>query len=813
MKKNARNRNEAGQARVSVKGRKSSFKRISLILKKLLKRTQKLHTKQKSLKRKDKVLLRQSKTLMSRMEGVEGKASELQLRVTQLQAANRGLLDSLARANDEGVSVPARLDRVESWLGTEEAESERLWKKVDGLDHRAEDYAGRLEILEQNLSTLADSLEELKLRLGNDPDEDGFGAELRQRIETVEGLYAELNERSVALASAVAELPGDRRPDQTDAPSADQAEVEKRLRNLDEDVARLRQGAASLLREFNDLSARFGDVIGRSGIDQDTAGHALQSRVDGIESQDSDLAARADRQGKHLEDINGRARELEERVSSLSAPGELDDKINNLDKGLHDTAAALQQRLGELEAAIGDQQQRAAGMSTDLNSLSDRLAEAASSAEGPLEQGRMLENRIADIAANLDDLERVFNETKSRHQEQLEQLVSDFTEEKRRLTEIPAAVDGLSKRIDDVAGGASKQSEQCLEFKQGIEGLEAARREFITRLDNHERQIQETVFRAEGLDRKIGNASGLNIRVDALEKIQKEMQGGLSGDKEELDQQIRNLTTGHREHLSSYSSFRNTLAMIGLALLVLGAAGYWFGSDWIATRFAENDKQIEKFGRHLISQDAQLKAWGRQLASGPSPASPEPGIALEEWNRMKSELELQKKVLSGQVAIHEEYRENLGTIRRDLGKTRVALDAYLERQEEINAVTHKLGEHLEALEKQPTGSGGALQGRQGTALKDSSWIRQRNPAHYTIQVAGAYGREVLADIGGRLSLPGPLALYQRDWNGREWNVLLYGDFSSKTEAQAAINSLPEEIMAAKPWVRRLSWVQEDLEGR
>jgi chromosome segregation ATPase len=808
MKKNARNRNKAEKARVSVKGRKSGFRRISLVLKKLLKRTQKLHTKQKSLKRKDKVLLRQSKTLMSRMEGVEGKASELQLRVTQLQAANRGLLDSLARANDEGVSVPARLDRVESWLGTEEAESERLWKKVDGLDDRAEDYAGRLEILEQNLSTLADSLEELKLRLGNDPDEDGFVAELRRRIETVEGLYAELNEKSVALASAVAELPGDRRPDQTDAPSADQAEVEKRLRSLDEDVARLRQGAASLLREFNDLSARFGDVIGRSGIGQDT-GHALHD----VESQDSDLAAQADRQGKHLEDINGRARELEERVSSLSAPGELDDKINNLDKGLHDTAAALQQRLGELEAAIGDQQQRAAGMSTDLNSLSDRLAEAASGAEGPLEQGRMLENRIADIAANLDDLERVFNETKSRHQEQLEQLVSDVTEEKRRLTEIPAAVDGLSKRIDDVAGGASKQSEQYLEFKQGIEGLEAARREFITRLDNHERQIQETVFRAEGLDRKIGNASGLNIRVDALEKIQKEMQGGLSGDRDELDQQIRNLTTGHREHLSSYSSFRNTLAIIGLVLLVLGVAGYWFGSDWIATRFADNEKQIEKFGRHLIAQDAQLKAWGRQLASGPSPASPEPGIALEEWNRMKSELELQKKVLSGQVAIHEEYRKNLGTIQRDLGKTRVALDAYLERQEEINTVTHKLGEHLKALEKQPTGSGGALQGRQGTALKDSSWIRQRNPAHYTIQIAGAYGREVLTDISGRLSLPGPLALYQRDWNGREWNVLLYGDFSSKTEAQAAINSFPEEIMAAKPWVRRLSWVQEDLEGR
>ena len=409
---------------------------------------------------------------------MEGKTSDLQLRVTQLQTANRGLLDSLARANDDGVSVPSRMNKVETWLGAEEAESERLWKKVEGLDGRAEDYTDRLEVFEKNLSSLANSLEELKFRVGDAPDGDEFVTELRQRIEKVEGLYTELSEKSVALASEVAALPErleDQQPEKTDALSADQAEVERRLRDLDEDVARLRQGAESLLREFNDLSARFGDVMGRSGVGQD-AGQTLKSRIEDTESQDSDLAAQTDRQGKHLEEINGRAQELEERVSSLYAPGELDGKISDPDKGLHDTAAALLQRLGKLETTLGDQQQHEAGMAADLSSFSDRLTQTASSVEGSLEQGRVLENRIADIAAGLEDFDQKLHDGGLKLEEQLERLSADVAEEKRHTAEIAEAVGALSGRIDGAVTPNGELSDQYLRLEKRIESQEGDRK-------------------------------------------------------------------------------------------------------------------------------------------------------------------------------------------------------------------------------------------------------------------------------------------------------------------------------------------------
>ena len=214
-------------------------------MEKLLKRTRKLHSRQKVLKRQDKALHRQNKALSARIGGVEGKASELLLRITQLQTANRGLLESISRASEEGVASPSRLDRVESWLAAEEAESGRLWQKVDSLDGKAEDYADRLEAIEQSLSSINVSLQELKFQVDKAPEERGFVNELRQRIDKVEKLYGELSEKGLGQTVAVEAAPGqtgDRPPEQPGAPSATDEVTEQRLQSLDEDVAGLKQG-------------------------------------------------------------------------------------------------------------------------------------------------------------------------------------------------------------------------------------------------------------------------------------------------------------------------------------------------------------------------------------------------------------------------------------------------------------------------------------------------------------------------------------------------------------------------------------------
>ena len=518
------------------------------------------------------------------------------------------------------------------------------------------------------------------------------------------------------------------------------------------------RGGESLLREFNDLSARFEDMVGRAGAGEKLE-PSLESRIADIESRDLDLSAQTDLQGKHLEEINGRARELEERISSLSQPATPEDGI---------------------------------------------------SAEVLLEQSRMLENRVTDMAADLDELGRKLDESKSMQQKQLEQLASEVNEEKLRTTEVSDLFDGLSRRLEETAGTSGEQSEQYLRFEQGIKDLEAARREFITRLDQHESQIQDTVSRAQELEKKVGKSAELHIPLQALEESQDELKQKLSGDMEELDQKLRSLTADLQEQPANLNRLRNFLAIVLMVLVIIGAGGYWFGSQRIEMRFTENDKQIEEFGRHLIAQDAQLKEWAMQRADMASQTAAASGIAPEEWDRLKSDLELQKKVLSRQVAIHEEYRENFGSIQRDLGKTRVALDEYVERQKEFHEVTRRLSKQLE--KRSPAGAKKQGMADPGGGLKDSNWLRQRNPGHYTIQLAGAYGEGVLEGIAGRLSLPGPVAVYQRDWNGRVWNVLVYGDFSSKREAQNAMESLPEEVKEAKPWIRSLSRVQADLEG-
>lgn len=54
-------------------------------------------------------------------------------------------------------------------------------------------------------------------------------------------------------------------------------------------------------------------------------------------------------------------------------------------------------------------------------------------------------------------------------------------------------------------------------------------------------------------------------------------------------------------------------------------------------------------------------------------------------------------------------------------------------------------------------------------------------------------------------------LYRMQQNGQVYTVILYGAFSQRAEALAALNGLPEEIRAGQPYLRTLAGVKKDIE--
>ncbi|EOV8410814.1 SPOR domain-containing protein [Providencia stuartii] len=53
-------------------------------------------------------------------------------------------------------------------------------------------------------------------------------------------------------------------------------------------------------------------------------------------------------------------------------------------------------------------------------------------------------------------------------------------------------------------------------------------------------------------------------------------------------------------------------------------------------------------------------------------------------------------------------------------------------------------------------------------------------------------------------------VYETVRHGRQWYVLVYGEFSNIASAKRALKNLPSAIQRDKPWVRSLRHVQSEL---
>ena len=82
-----------------------------------------------------------------------------------------------------------------------------------------------------------------------------------------------------------------------------------------------------------------------------------------------------------------------------------------------------------------------------------------------------------------------------------------------------------------------------------------------------------------------------------------------------------------------------------------------------------------------------------------------------------------------------------------------------------------------------------------------------------MQLVAAHNRAVIERVAGDAGLGGELAYYKGQYQGRDWYMLLYGDFPTKAQALSAVSELPQEIKVFKPWIRRLSWVHRELPAR
>jgi DamX protein len=85
-----------------------------------------------------------------------------------------------------------------------------------------------------------------------------------------------------------------------------------------------------------------------------------------------------------------------------------------------------------------------------------------------------------------------------------------------------------------------------------------------------------------------------------------------------------------------------------------------------------------------------------------------------------------------------------------------------------------------------------------------------DPATYSLQVMGASAREPLERFRAGQPNQSELYLYRTQRQGRDWYVLLAGNFPNRQAAADAIKSLPKAQKSGGPWPRKLASVHEEI---
>lgn len=95
-------------------------------------------------------------------------------------------------------------------------------------------------------------------------------------------------------------------------------------------------------------------------------------------------------------------------------------------------------------------------------------------------------------------------------------------------------------------------------------------------------------------------------------------------------------------------------------------------------------------------------------------------------------------------------------------------------------------------------------------LQDADWLLKQKDSEWTLQLLGAREPETLLAFSQQHTLGNETTWYKTWLKGQAYYVLIYGHYSSRDSARAAITTLPEKLRAIKPWVKSMKSAKDAI---
>ena len=202
-------------------------------------------------------------------------------------------------------------------------------------------------------------------------------------------------------------------------------------------------------------------------------------------------------------------------------------------------------------------------------------------------------------------------------------------------------------------------------------------------------------------------------------------------------------------------------------------------------------------------------------------------LHLEEIQREKAELEaqlrmeeeakafakeLQQKELEHKLALEKQKEERRRQIEE--AQIKALADSLAKQEEEEKARVLAELEQKKALEEKKAQEAKASESVKSTSSKAKpvegalSELASKNPRHFTLQVQAGRNRASL--VSASKLVDGTFWIYTTTRDGRDWYVLVLGDFASYKAASDSARKLPASLRANGPFAKSFDKVNAEI---
>ena len=93
-----------------------------------------------------------------------------------------------------------------------------------------------------------------------------------------------------------------------------------------------------------------------------------------------------------------------------------------------------------------------------------------------------------------------------------------------------------------------------------------------------------------------------------------------------------------------------------------------------------------------------------------------------------------------------------------------------------------------------------------------AWLWSQDPRNFTLQLLGARSADSIKEFLRKYDkLDGTAVFFHTRHDARDWYAVVYGVYSSREQAQAAIARLPAELREASPWIRSFASIHAEMD--